>query len=157
MSAEPDFLRRNRMQNEYFIVSKSILPEYYEKVLSARELLRSGKVKEVSEAVRIVGISRSTYYKYKDHIFLASEGDLGKKAVFSMILSHEKGILGKVLNYLSDKGANIITISQNPPIGSRASVVISIDVSTMTGDVASVISELSLLPGVENPQLIDIA
>ena len=52
------------MNSEYLIVSKTIVPDYYEKVIQVRELLRSGKVKEVSEAVKIIGISRSTYYKY---------------------------------------------------------------------------------------------
>ena len=145
------------MKGEYFIVNKSVLPDYFEKVVEARELLRSGSVKEISEAVRMVGISRSTYYKYKDHIFLPDQGDLGKNAVFSMILSHEKGILGRVLNKLSDYGANILTISQNPPIGGRASVVVSMDISSLSVDISTLIDELSALPGVESPSLIDIA
>ena len=56
------------MLDNYLIIHKSILPEYYEKVLEARRLLEDGKVHEVSQAVKQVGISRSTYYKYKDFI-----------------------------------------------------------------------------------------
>ena len=55
------------MSDNYLIIHKSVLPDYYEKVLEARRLLESGRVREVSEAVRRVGISRSTYYKYKDY------------------------------------------------------------------------------------------
>ena len=51
------------MNSEYLIVSKAIVPDYYEKVIQVRELLRSGKVKEVSEAVKIIGISRITNIK----------------------------------------------------------------------------------------------
>ena len=144
------------MNSEYLIVSKTIVPDYYEKVIQVRELLRSGKVKEVSEAVKIIGISRSTYYKYKDHIFRTSEGDLGKKAVLSMMLAHEKGVLGRVLNSLSEYGAHIITISQNPPIGNRASVIITMDITTLISDISSVISGLEKIDGVENPTLIDV-
>ena len=55
-------------RNNYLIVDKRILPDYYEKVLAAQEMLRTGAVKEVSEAARQAGISRSTYYKYKDYL-----------------------------------------------------------------------------------------
>ena len=60
------------MQSNYLIVDRRILPDYYEKVVQARDMLREGRVKEVSEAVKLVGISRSTYYKYKDYIFAPS-------------------------------------------------------------------------------------
>ena len=101
------------MNSEYLIVHKSVLPDCYERVVRARELIRTGAVREVSEAARMVGISRSTYYKYKDFIFAPSENTACKKAIFSMLLSHERGVLGRVLNCLSDKGANILTIMQN--------------------------------------------
>ena len=54
------------MLDNYLIIHKSILPDYYDKVLEVRRLLESGTVREVSQAVKQVGISRSTYYKYKD-------------------------------------------------------------------------------------------
>ena len=39
------------MPGNYLIIHKSVLPDYYEKVLKARRLLESGKIREVSEAV----------------------------------------------------------------------------------------------------------
>ena len=145
------------MKSEYYVVKSSALPDYFGKVLEAKELLRSGEVREISEAVRRVGISRSTFYKYKDCVYRPSEGDMGKKAVISMILRHEPGLLGRVLSFLGDRGANILTITQNPPIASRASVVISIDVSSMKAGPDELITALEELDGVEYPRLIDIA
>ena len=81
------------MLDDYLIVHKSILPDYYEKVVSARLLVESGEAKDVSDAVRRVGISRSTYYKYKDFIFEPYDIQGGKKAVLSMMLTHEQGVL----------------------------------------------------------------
>ena len=98
------------MKSDYLIVHKEFLPDYFEKVVAARELLRRGKIREVSEAARTVGISRSTYYKYKDYVFMPSEGNACKKAVISLILSHEKGILSRVLNMMSALGANIVKV-----------------------------------------------
>jgi len=143
-------------QNEYLIVSKAVLPDYFEKVITARELIRSGAVKEVSEAVKQVGISRSTYYKYKDYIFAPSAGDVSRKAVISMILHHEKGILARVLNTLGENGANILTITQNPPISNRAAVVITMDITGITKDINEITKNLSTVKGVERLSLIDI-
>lgn len=144
-------------KSDYLIVSKAVLPEYFEKVIKARELLRSGQVKDVSEAVKICGISRSTYYKYKDYVFAPSQGDTGRKAVVSMILHHEKGILAKVLNAFGEYGANILTITQNPPISSRAAVVITMDIAGVSHDIQDIMKQISTIKGVERLSLLDIA
>jgi len=145
------------MNEEYYIVKKTALPEFFSKVVEARDMVNSGAVKDVSEAVKVVGISRSTYYKYKDQIFLPSQGDMIKKAVISMILNHEKGTLSRVLNYFSSYNANILTITQNPPIGGRAIVVVSMDISSLSTDISTLLIELEKLSGVSSPSLIDIA
>jgi chorismate mutase len=144
------------MKSEYLIVHKSALPDCYEKVVGARELLRRGAAKEVSEAARMAGISRSTYYKYKDLVFTPGESASCKKAVISMLLSHERGVLGRVLNAFSDMGANILTIMQNPPIGERASVVLSLDISDMNRGVEEAIALLAEMHGVERAGLLDM-
>lgn len=95
-------------------------------------MLREGRVKEVSEAVKLVGISRSTYYKYKDYIFAPSNETACKKAVFAFMLSHQQGVLSEVLNKFSELGANILTITQSLPIHGNANVVISVDMTNMT-------------------------
>ena len=141
---------------EYFIVHKKILPDYYDKVVLARELLKSGECREISEAVRRVGISRSTYYKYKDYIFRPSEDDSSRKAVISMMLRHEAGVLGSVLGLIAGHGGNVLTILQNPPIAGRASVVICVDMEKMD-PLPDVLSALSSTKGVEKPALLDIS
>ena len=55
--------------SKYYVVSGDILPDVLEQVMQARILLQSGKAKRISEAVKMVGISRGTYYKYKDAVF----------------------------------------------------------------------------------------
>lgn len=145
------------MRSKYLLVDKSILPDYYEKVIEARTLLSSGKVNDVSEAVRIVGISRSTYYKYKDYIFPLNTDTECRKAVISFTLSHKAGILVEVLGKLSDVGANIITITQNVPINSRAHVVVSLDISCLrVAHPEELISILNSIDGVSGTKLISI-
>ena len=144
------------MKGDYLIVHKKILPVYYDKVLDARRMLESGAVKDVSAAVRETGISRSTYYKYKDYIFSPGSGDAGRKAVVSMLLSHEIGVLSTALNRLSSLGASVLTISQSMPIRDVARVVMTLDIGAMSLSVEQSIAELSSIAGVESVQLVAI-
>ena len=144
------------MLENYLIIHKSILPEYYTLVLKVRQLMESGKAKDVTQAVREVGISRSTYYKYKDYIFEPSELAGGRKAVLSMMLEHSLGVLSAVLNCISDTGGSVLTITQSLPIHSRASVTISLDVSSMVCELGGLAKRIERTAGVEQVKLIAI-
>ena len=144
------------MKEKYLIVNKKILPDYFEKVVEARNLLTEGKVKGISDAAKIVGISRSTYYKYKDYVFLPDKGLNARKAVISLMLHHDKGILSEVLQIMSQGNANILTINQNIPIHDWASVVISFDISDMNISIDELMEKLRICHGVNNPQLLAV-
>ena len=144
------------MLENYLIIHKSILPDYFEKVLQVRRLMESGKVREVSQAVKQVGISRSTYYKYKDKILEPSQVTIGRKAVLSLQLSHEAGVLSKVLTCLSACKANILTITQSLPIRDQASVLISLDISGIEKPIDTMLSALETSDGVEKVRLVAV-
>ena len=144
------------MLSNYLIVHKSILPEYYEKVLECRRLMESGKVREVSQAVKQVGISRSTYYKYKDYLFEPSDLTGSRKAVYSMMLDHTPGVLSALLSELSALGASVLTITQSLPIHDKASVTVSIDVTDLGVGTDELTQKLSALPGLDNLRLVAI-
>lgn len=144
------------MLENYLIIHKSILPEYYSKVLEVRHLMESGKVRDVSQAVKDVGISRSTYYKYKDYILEPSEMAGGRKAVLSMMLAHAPGVLSALLSRISDAGASVLTITQSLPIHNRASVTLSIDVSAISCELTGLIAMMESVPGVEQAKLLAI-
>jgi chorismate mutase len=144
------------MEQKYLLVDKSILPDYYEKVIEARAILASGKVKDVSEAVKTVGISRSTYYKYKDYVFALNMDTECHKAIVSFTLSHKAGVLGEVLKVIAENGANILTISQNLPINSRAHVVVTLDISHLAVDVNNLVASINGLDGATGTKLISV-
>lgn len=140
----------------YLIVDKHILPDCYERVVEARSLLRSGRAKDISDAVKAVNISRSTYYKYKDYVFSPNETAMDQKAVISLMLKHVQGSLSEVLQLLSSLGANILTISQNLPIHDEANVIVSIDMSHVTDSIDHLLNQLHCLKGVSSVHLIAI-
>ena len=144
------------MLENYLIVHRSILPDKYEKVLEARRLLETGREKEVSQAVRRVGISRSTYYKYRDYIFEPSDREGSRNAVLEMMLDHKAGLLSAVLAVLSDAGASVLTITQSLPIRGKASVTLSVDISGMKASLAELMNDIAAVPGVSGSRLVDL-
>lgn len=142
------------MLNDYLIVEKTALPDYFIKVVEARRLLESGKYSQVIDAVHAAGISRSTYYKYKDKILEPSQLTVGRKASLMLQLNHQAGMLSRVLSTVSACNANILTITQSLPIHGRASIMLSIDLSQLTGGVDEMTQELSAIEGVDHVRLL---
>ena len=53
---------------DWALADRTVLrPEIF-KVIEAKQLLRDGSVRNTSEAIKKVGVARSTFYKYKDHV-----------------------------------------------------------------------------------------
>ena len=144
------------MLNDYLIVEKSALPDYFIKVVEARRLLQSGVYTQVIDAVHAAGISRSTYYKYKDKILETSQLTVGRKASLMLQLNHQAGMLSKVINTLSGCNANILTITQSLPIHGKASIMLSIDLSQLSRSVDEMVNALTAIDGVEQVRLLAV-
>ena len=56
-------------KKKYYVVRERAVPEVLLKVVEAKRLLESKRVATVQEAAERTGISRSSFYKYKDDIF----------------------------------------------------------------------------------------
>ena len=142
--------------SKFYVVSSEILPEVLEKVIEARSLLQKGKVKRISEAVKMVGISRGTYYKYKDTVFYFDQEQSRRKAVISMILRSETGSLSKVINLLSSQQINILAINQTIPINGVHNVSFTLDVAEMEISIQVLLNLLEELPMVEKADLVAV-
>lgn len=135
-------------QGKFLMIHMDVLPEVFIKVVEAKELLRSGEVESVADAVKLVGISRSTFYKYNEYVFTLADGFQGKKATISMTLDHHSGILSKLLEIIAKNKGNILTISQSTPIDRKANVTITLDISEMSTTFSSLTQELKTVDGV---------
>lgn len=142
--------------SKYYVVSGDILPDVLEQVMQARILLQSGKAKRISEAVKMVGISRGTYYKYKDAVFSFNAEQSNRKAIISMILRNEKGTLSKVLSLVSVKQVNVLAINQTIPINGIANVALTLDISDLAISIQSLVSLIEAMPMVEKADLVAV-
>lgn len=112
--------------SELVVVSQDVLPEVFIKVLRVKELKAATQELSSSEACRIVGISRSAYYKYRDSVFRYEEHSAQNIFSLGLRLHDRQGVLSGVISGLYSLGLNIIKINQNPPVDSVASVSISV-------------------------------
>ena len=112
-------------------------------------ILYTGKIASVQEATESVGISRSSFYKYKDDIFPFHETTKGKTITMVIQMDDEPGLLSGVLKTIADFHANILTIHQSIPVNGIATLTLSIDILPQTGDVAEMVTKIESVGGIQ--------
>ncbi|AZV55712.1 ACT domain-containing protein [Clostridium sp. AWRP] len=144
------------MNNRFLIIDTKILPDVFDKVVKVKELLRTGCVKDISEGVKKVGISRSSYYKYKDSVFTLSEGVTSHKVTIGLILAHKTGSLSNILDKIAQRSGNILTLNQDIPINNAAAVSITFDASKLEVEINELVEEIGKLDSVISVSLVAV-
>ena len=139
---------------KYYVVTKKAVPEVLLKVVEAKRLLESEKVPTIQEAVDAVGISRSSFYKYKDDIFQFHDNTQGTTLTLTFQMDDEPGLLSDVLKKIAQFNANILTIHQSIPINGIASLSLSIQILQNTGDISNMLEQLSIQRGVHHVKIL---
>mgnify|MGYP002471227513 FL=1 len=124
------------------------------KVVEAKRLLESERVLTVQEAVDAVGISRSSFYKYKDDIFQFHDNSQGKTLTLTFQMDDEPGLLSDVLKIIAEYHANILTIHQSIPINGIASLSLSVQILPTTGDISKMVLQLEEQKGVRHVKIL---
>ena len=129
--------------SKYYVVKQKALPEVLLKVAQVNKIIETKRM-SIAEATESVGISRSSYYKYKYDIFPFK----GKTITFVLSMDDEPGILSVVLKTIAEYKANLLTIHQTIPVNGVASLTLSVDILPTTGDSAKMIEQIEQLSGV---------
>lgn len=142
------------MAEQYYLVRADILSEAMIKTVKAKQLLTTGEVKTVHEAVARVELSRSAFYKYKDGIFLLNQLERERIVTISMDLEHRSGVLSKVLGEMATFEGNVLTINQTIPLQGMANVVISVETSLIAAPFGNMLDSLQRIPGVRRVEVV---
>lgn len=136
-----------------YLVSAQVLPSVFERVVEAKHLLAVGKVKNLSEAAKASGISRSALYKYKDHVFTYNQNIDQSVITINVYLEDRPGVLSGLINHFSRERANILTVNQNIPADGVAPVSISARLGTDTR-AEELLEQLRRLEGVVEVKMV---
>ena len=133
---------------DYYIIRRRAVPDVLLRVVEANRLLACGKARTVNEAAQMTGISRSSYYKFKDDIEEFHDSRSGTTLTLSAEVDDEMGLLARFLSIISSASANILTIHQSIPTGGVAMLSISLQIREETHSLGDMIRRLEDLPGV---------
>lgn len=137
-----------------YVIDGSVLPEVFLKVVEAKKMLEKDKMLTVQEVAERIGISRSSFYKYKDAIFPFYEKGKSQAITVLIHLQDEAGRLSDVLNYIAAAGGNVLTINQMIPMNGIAIINLCIQTSHMEMGVEQLLDNLGTLKGVNEVKVL---
>ncbi|MCI9197503.1 MAG: ACT domain-containing protein [Lachnospiraceae bacterium] len=144
-----------KKRQKYYVVREKAVPEVLILVVEAKKLLDSGRAETVQEATEMVGISRSSFYKYKDDIFPFHAETRGKTITFIIQMDDEPGILSEVLTTVAHFHGNILTIHQSIPINGVAMLTLSVDILPGSGDAAAMVEDIEQRRGIHYVKILE--
>ena len=141
-------------KSKYFVVKQKAVPEVLLKVVEAKKLLESERVMTVQEATERVGISLSSFYKYKEDIFPFYDNAKGKTVTFVVQMDDEQGLLSDLLHIVAVYKANILTIHQSIPVNGVATLTLSVEVRDNTGNISKMVEEIEEQDGIHYVKIV---
>ena len=135
-------------KSKYFVVKQKAVPEVLLKVVDAKKLIESERSITIQEATDRVGISRSSFYKYKDDIFPFYDNTKGKTITLVIQMDDEQGLLSDLLHVVAVYKANILTIHQSIPVNGVATLTLSVEVRSNTGNVSKMVEDIEEMNGI---------
>ena len=138
----------------YYIVHESAMPPVLKKVAEANRLLSSGEARTVNEAAEMVGIGRSSYYKFKDSVEEFHNDLPGSMLTIVCEVSDRAGILSDLLQTIAQCGANILTIHQAIPVDDIAVVSISMQMLENANSVNTIIERVAARDGIRRVRVV---
>lgn len=141
-------MEKAKEKKRYYVVRERAVPEVLLKVVEAKKLLDSGKAATVQEASDLTGISRSSFYKYKDDIFPFHEEAKGKIVTFIIQMEDQPGLLSNVLQVIARFRGNILTIHQSIPINGVATLTLSVHILPGEGDAEAMVEVIEQSEGI---------
>jgi len=141
-------------KDKLYLVSERALPEVLLQVVEAKKLLETKKVITVGEAAEAVGISRSSFYKYKDDINYFYEDARGKTISFLLEMEDRQGLLSEVLKEVARYGVNILTIHQSIPVNGLASLSLSLQILNGLTDVTDMVASVEAIDGIRRMKIL---
>ena len=141
-------------ETKYFVLKQKAVPDVLLKVVEAKKLIDSERAITIQEATERVGISRSSFYKYKDDIFPFHDNAKGKTITLVLQMDDEQGLLSDLLHIVAVYKANILTIHQSIPVGNVATLTMSVEVRANTGNISKMVEEMEANQGVHYVKII---
>lgn len=139
---------------EFYLVDFQILSEAIKKTIRTKQLLKEGTVLTINEAVKRTGISRSAYYKYKDHV--APAVDVKDEKVYSLVITvaEDIAISSRIIRKIAKGKNQIITIHRSLSVNKFTMLNVVFESLELKSSVIKLIDVIKNMKGVKKVDLI---
>ena len=96
-----------------------------------------------------MGISRSAYYKYKNHVETAFDKPKEKAVVFFILMNNDFSLFGKVLRRITKEAGEVLTINRGLSFEKTVPVTIAFKTKNLSEEIEKLSVSLKKIKGVK--------
>ena len=137
-------------EQQFYLVDFSILPEAIKKTIRVKEMLKSGSSGTINEAVHKVNMSRSGYYKYKDHVASADDDKEDRVVVLFIIMQDDMAVFGRILRRIAKEKQEVLSVNRTKISEKLYSSVITLKTKESAKDMESLYEALKETKGIQS-------
>lgn len=137
-------------EQQFYLVDFSILPEAIKKTIRVKEMLKSGSSGTINEAVHKVNMSRSAYYRYKDHVASADDDKEDRVVVLFIIMQDDMAVFGRILRRIAKEKQEVLSVNRTKISEKLYSSVITLKTKESAKDMESLYEALKETKGIQS-------
>lgn len=139
-------------EKHFYLVDFQVLPEAIKKTIRIKESLKNGRVKTINEALSAMNISRSAYYKYKDHVEPVTGAVKERSITYFIMMQNDFSLLNKILNKIMRKikkeNNDVLSINSGVAFGENVPTIISFKTKMTLADINLLAESIRRIKGI---------
>jgi chorismate mutase len=131
-------------EKQFYLVDFQVLPEAIKKTIRIKESLKNGRVKTINEALSAMNISRSAYYKYKDHVEAVKE----RSITYFIMMQNDFSLLNKIMRKIKKENNDVLSINSGVAFGENVPTIISFKTKMTLADINLLAESIRRIKGI---------
>lgn len=139
-------------EKQFYLVDFQVLPEAIKKTIRIKESLKNGRVKTINEALSAMNISRSAYYKYKDHVEPVTGAVKERSITYFIMMQNDFSLLNKIMRKIkkenNKENNDVLSINSGVAFGENVPTIISFKTKMTLADINLLAESIRRIKGI---------
>lgn len=138
-------------EKQFYLVDFQVLPEAIKKTIRIKESLKNGRVKTINEALSAMNISRSAYYKYKDHVEPVTGAVKERSITYFIMMQNDFSLLNKIMRIMrkiKKENNDVLSINSGVAFGENVPTIISFKTKMTLADINLLAESIRRIKGI---------
>ena len=132
----------------YYLVKEDILPSAIKKTIKVKEMLRRHDNMTINDAVSKMGLSRSAYYKYKDHVEPVTGAVKERSITYFIMMQNDFSLLNKIMRKIKKENNDVLSINSGVAFGENVPTIISFKTKMTLADINLLAESIRRIKGI---------